>query len=569
MTQNDPNRAPNNLRLSKLSSTPSAEDLAFAMTLATNNPRNIVELPWKTLTSPNQYTIKVTCALSLEEPRWMLHIATTAEDDTVLWNYDTPDYHLIFNLIAKEGDGSAQFTGQQQYGQQQQQGYPISTAGGGGQQQIPYQNNPGMPQQAQPQYGNPQYQTGSYGAPPNPRSTGNELPMSAFGAAAASIKNPPPVANTGLANQGVPHSPETTIPQTGGYAPQSVPQSQQPYVSGGPGQQPVPYIEQQFTGHQPQINPGNQYNQSQSGGYNQQQKGAYQQSQQSQSGSYNQHQPAAYEQAQSGGYAQQPGQYQQPPQQQQLPLQQQQQQHNAPQAVPHYTPSPNQPVVPQEPAQRPSSRMFQLPDPSSVRNPAERLVEKAVTAQEPSTPKAAAPLPPPVKFDRGAVDTVFKTLTEKELGFLSHGALLFFTVREFSRFQRNNIPFSIVLFELGIPQGNRWEPMPANLVKDVGKQLFGVMRPLDLIAHYENNDYAMLLPHTSRDDSFTVVQRLHEMLASTAIAPGMTPGQAQIFCGVATIPDDCAHPGVAIAAALEAKAAAKATGKPVLRFCDI
>jgi GGDEF domain-containing protein len=146
---------------------------------------------------------------------------------------------------------------------------------------------------------------------------------------------------------------------------------------------------------------------------------------------------------------------------------------------------------------------------------------------------------------------------------------MFFTVREFSRFQRNNVPFSIVLFELVINNGGNWEPMPQNLVRDVGKQLFGVMRPLDLIAHYEKDDYAMLLPHTSRDDSFTVVQRLHEMLNSTAVAPGLAAGQAQIFCGISTIPDDCAHPGVAIAAAIEAKAEAKLAGRPVLRFCDI
>jgi GGDEF domain-containing protein len=217
----------------------------------------------------------------------------------------------------------------------------------------------------------------------------------------------------------------------------------------------------------------------------------------------------------------------------------------------------------------PSSRMFTLPQPGMVRNPAERLIDKATSAEEAPVLKPPRALPPPVKFDRTAVDSVFKMLTETELGFLNHGALMFFTVREFSRFQRNNVPFSIVLFELVINNGGGWEPMPQNLVKDVGKQLFGVMRPLDLIAHYEKNDYAMLLPHTTREDSFTVVQRLHEMLNSTAVAPGLAAGQAQIFCGISTIPDDCAHPGVAIAAALEAKSEAKLAGRPVLRFCDI
>jgi GGDEF domain-containing protein len=220
-------------------------------------------------------------------------------------------------------------------------------------------------------------------------------------------------------------------------------------------------------------------------------------------------------------------------------------------------------------AEMPSSRMFTLPQPGLVRNPAERLVDNATSAEEVPAIKTPRALPPPVKFDRTAVDSVFKMLTETDLGFLNHGALMFFTVREFSRFQRNNVPFSIVLFELVVNNNGAWDPMSQNLVKDVGKQLFGVMRPLDLIAHYEKNDYAMLLPHTTREDSFTVVQRLHEMLNSTAVAPGLAAGQAKIFCGISTIPDDCAHPGVAIAAALEAKSEAKLAGRPVLRFCDI
>jgi GGDEF domain-containing protein len=674
--------APNNLRLSKLSSIPSADDLGFAMTLATNNPRNIVELPWKSAELPMQYTIKVTCALSLEEPRWMLHAGVGSEADGVIWNYDTPDYQLVFNLINEECEkalaslgnngqsnynqapGNQQF--QQQGGGYQQQGMQQPSPFGNLMQQDSSHQQGGMQQHQDPQ---PYVQ--DYGAPPFqptrsaqntqalpgqstmpvvavPAATGNALPSMAFGAAAASIAQPPPLvppdtiagqSATGsrrsvnlekqqLSQQLVPLTP--TNPQA--IAEFSQAQQHEQYGAPQHGAAPFPQGEEQF-GQQPQYDQQQQFGQQNNQQYDQQQQNQHQYDQQQQQHQYDQQhydqqqQQQQYDQQQQqhnqNSYDQQQPQFGQPPQYDQQQYQQQyQQQHQQQQGSGQFG-QPGQPVAPQQsnpfqqPGQQqqisqngltpahapgagfeqqgntvsqsppapyissgvpegmapkpemPSSRMFTLPQPGVVRNPAERLLDHATSAEEVPAAKPPRALPAPVKFDRTAVDSVFKMLTETELGFLNHGALMFFTVREFSRFQRNNVPFSIVLFELVINNNGAWEPMPQNLVKDVGKQLFGVMRPLDLIAHYEKDDYAMLLPHTTREDSFTVVQRLHEMLNSTAVAPGLAAGQAQIFCGISTIPDDCAHPGVAIAAALEAKSEAKLAGRPVLRFCDI
>jgi len=640
--------APNNLRLSKLSSIPSAEDLAFAMTLATNNPRNIVELPWKTTELPMQYTIKVTCALSLEEPRWMLHAGVGSETDAVIWNYDTPDYQLVFNLISEECEkalasagnngqstfnqstginpgvpGNQQYQQQQPYsgGQYQQQGMqpPAQYANPmqqGGQMQDPNLQQGMMQQQNPQQQPQPYIQDAAYGAPPfqpsrssqnaqplpgqstmpvmtMPGTTGNALPAMAFGAAAASILQPPPlVPPDAIAGQDMTSSrrnfeqqqlsqqlaPLTPYNQQSGGVDASQAQQNNAYPATQQGAAPLPYIEEPF---------GQQQYQQQ----HQQQEGSGQFAQTATSQPPNPFQQLGQQISQGGlsaaqapagtGYdagnqgvnqfgnqqGNQPGMAHVQDQNQGSSYEQASHQ-NQPPPSPYISSGLPEAATPR-PAEVPSSRMFTLPQPGQVRNPAERLIDKATSAEEAPAAKTPRALPPPVKFDRTAVDSVFKMLTETELGFLNHGALMFFTVREFSRFQRNNVPFSIVLFELVINNGGGWEPMPQNLVKDVGKQLFGVMRPLDLIAHYDQNDYAMLLPHTSRDESFTVVQRLHEMLNSTAVAPGLAAGQAQIFCGISTIPDDCAHPGVAIAAALEAKTEAKLTGRPVLRFCDI
>jgi GGDEF domain-containing protein len=604
--------APNNLRLSKLSSIPSAEDLSFAMTLATNNPRNIVELPWKTTELPLQYTIKVTCALSLEEPRWMLHAGVGSETDAVIWNYDTPDYQLVYNLIIEECKKSLNAPANTAQAGYKQLGMPQG-APNNQYQQIPQpfggaeysQHGGSQPAHYEDQMQHSGLQDSPYGAPPfqptrsaqnSPSlpaqsnmpvmavsgSNNNILPSMAFGAAAASIVQPPPLVPPEAIAGGDINSSKRNLEQQH-LSQQLTPISPRGQQQGGPQGSHDLYAAQQ------QVSPPVQHNSEET--HYQQQQNLYQQQQ-------NQHQ----QQYSSGEYVQTaPRQAADP--QIANPFQQLGQQVSQGGLIPARAPmsagvDPSNPGsnqganqnaqsntqgsmpapyissgIPEAPASTapamPSSRMFTLPQPGGVRNPAERLIDKATSAEEKPPVKTPRALPAPVKFDRTAVDTVFKMLTESELGFLNHGALMFFTVREFSRFQRNNVPFSIVLFELVINNGGNWEPMPQNLVRDVGKQLFGVMRPLDLIAHYEKDDYAMLLPHTSRDDSFTVVQRLHEMLNSTAVAPGLAAGQAQIFCGISTIPDDCAHPGVAIAAAIEAKAEAKLAGRPVLRFCDI
>ena len=48
-----------NMRLSKLSAVPSEQDLMFAMNQAGKNPRAVIELPWKTSTSPVTFVLKV------------------------------------------------------------------------------------------------------------------------------------------------------------------------------------------------------------------------------------------------------------------------------------------------------------------------------------------------------------------------------------------------------------------------------------------------------------------------------------------------------------------------------
>lgn len=93
-----------NIKLSKLATVPSKQDLDFAMAQAGKHPRATIELPWKATSSTTTFVLKVCTAEGSEEgPSWTLH-AGEALDSPVLWSHDSMDTFLIQSLISAECD---------------------------------------------------------------------------------------------------------------------------------------------------------------------------------------------------------------------------------------------------------------------------------------------------------------------------------------------------------------------------------------------------------------------------------------------------------------------------------
>jgi diguanylate cyclase (GGDEF)-like protein len=93
-----------NVRLSKLPTVPSIEDLDFSMSQANKHPQAVVELPWKAATSPTTFVLRVTYSDGGDEgPSWTLH-SGEAVDSAVLWSHESVDTFLIQSLIAAECD---------------------------------------------------------------------------------------------------------------------------------------------------------------------------------------------------------------------------------------------------------------------------------------------------------------------------------------------------------------------------------------------------------------------------------------------------------------------------------
>ncbi|MDR3612931.1 MAG: diguanylate cyclase [Candidatus Obscuribacterales bacterium] len=210
-------------------------------------------------------------------------------------------------------------------------------------------------------------------------------------------------------------------------------------------------------------------------------------------------------------------------------------------------------------------------EPSPLTPEVSAISASAPVEQKPvteSAPKRA--LPPPAPFNRDAVDVIFKHLTNEETGFITNSAFMFFIVREFSRFQKAQTPITLIGFELALraPDGAMY-PVHLAALRECGRRFFSVMRPLDWLAHYSDEEYALLLPHTNIREAILLVKDLYTVLNQGPLLPGMEDAQVVMHCGIASIPEDCQHPGILIAAAYEAKNEAKRANLALQLFRDM
>jgi len=141
-----------------------------------------------------------------------------------------------------------------------------------------------------------------------------------------------------------------------------------------------------------------------------------------------------------------------------------------------------------------------------------------------------------------------KALMAPETGLYTFPALLYFLDREFCRFERFKRPFSVVVLKIGImPKGTtlgnvatdsrRLRPLPSPAVKDLGKTISRIKRQIDILAHYQTFDYALLLPETGRQASGNFVDRLSDVLKVTNLQD-VNEERIDFSIGCASLPED-------------------------------
>ncbi len=150
------------------------------------------------------------------------------------------------------------------------------------------------------------------------------------------------------------------------------------------------------------------------------------------------------------------------------------------------------------------------------------------------------------KVDWGQMRLAEKALMMPETGLYTFPAFLYFLDREHSRFERFQRPFSIVVLRIGLVQkngggegdGNRLRPLPLIAVKDLGKTINRLKRQIDVLAHYQTFDYALLLPETNRDAMDNFIARLSEVLKVSTLQDIGPEEIIDFSIGYASVPED-------------------------------
>jgi len=172
-------------------------------------------------------------------------------------------------------------------------------------------------------------------------------------------------------------------------------------------------------------------------------------------------------------------------------------------------------------------------------------------------------------LDRSQIQGVMSKLVRPETGLYTYPMFLFFLEQEFHRYQRLNVPFSIVLFDMRLRDAMGLQPMSGPLLNEAVRRLISVRRNLDIIAHFETFDFAAILPHTTTDSAAFFAQRVIELIMQSPLAPNLHPSHISLSFGVAGVPEDCDDPAFLIAAAKEARTRASQGTIPICLFKNI
>lgn len=130
-----------------------------------------------------------------------------------------------------------------------------------------------------------------------------------------------------------------------------------------------------------------------------------------------------------------------------------------------------------------------------------------------------------------------------DTGLMSCEALLYFMEYEFYRYDAYNLPMSLVVFELMLKRTGgsgiiEKDPLPVQALQTAAMRIGLVKRPLDTLAHFYGQDFAIMMPNTKASQAAFVANRVLDALTVTPLAPGIDKANLSLAFGVANLPAD-------------------------------
>ncbi len=172
-------------------------------------------------------------------------------------------------------------------------------------------------------------------------------------------------------------------------------------------------------------------------------------------------------------------------------------------------------------------------------------------------------------LDRVAIDNVLKSLKRNDTNVLTYAAYQFFLEMEFNRYQLFGTPFCVVIFDMWMVGVGKQEPLPVQALAEANKRINNIKRNIDLMAHFETFNYALLLPNTETASAAILCHRILEVLNGSPLMMGMDQRKAALSFGIAGIPEDCRDISLLLSAAKVAKNVAQQSEFPIVMFKDL
>lgn len=197
------------------------------------------------------------------------------------------------------------------------------------------------------------------------------------------------------------------------------------------------------------------------------------------------------------------------------------------------------------------------------------LNNKIISKREVKVESVAIDRPPDyaVKIDPNAIQSVEKILTRPESGLYSYPAFLYLLKQEFDRFQCVNTPLSVILLEVAVIRDGQVVELTREVLSQIYRRISWVKRRMDIFAHFETLEYALLLPSTQSAVAGAVAQRIYESLMQKALAPDIDYKTLRLALGIASIPEHSSDPELLLGEARLAKNFAKTGKKQIVVAC--
>lgn len=170
-------------------------------------------------------------------------------------------------------------------------------------------------------------------------------------------------------------------------------------------------------------------------------------------------------------------------------------------------------------------------------------------------------------IDAYMLQSGIKGCLRPETGIFTFPSILYFAKQEYHRFEAGGSPFSLLVFNAYLAQGDRIINLPDMATRELLTRVQGLIRPFEMLGHFEALDFALLLPQTELKTAALVAQRIvFAIRAKHLFDHQEDEGNLRVSIGVAGIPDDGDCVEDLLGAAASAKKRSLEKGVPIVVF---